>query len=303
MTQLESPYGPRSIGDEAAPIYAILPDPAVLFAMRAKRLRALAPGHMLEIYLCFVADINEAQQRTLAKLPAGDHPNQDRVRQSLEYALPPLSRTDFEPVEEAATALPIFLGQLQGVPVPEEAATAIGGLAATSDEIRVQLVRDALGDVPTKNIAERVLVLAALQVYFSKLSAHLQAEDLRPIADGVCPACGSPPMSSSVVGWPKAHNLRFCTCSLCGTMWNVVRIKCVLCSSTAGIGYQSIEGNPETIKAETCDSCGRYVKILYQVKDHLLEPLADDVASLDLDMLLAGQRWNRGGQNPFLLGY
>lgn len=34
-----------------------------------------------------------------------------------------------------------------------------------------------------------------------------------------------------------------------------------------------------------------------------LEPLADDVATLDLDTLLAEEGWRRGGQNPFLLGY
>jgi FdhE protein len=45
------------------------------------------------------------------------------------------------------------------------------------------------------------------------------------------------------------------------------------------------------------------VKILYQVNDHLLEPLADDVATLGLDMLLAEEGWKRGGHNPFLLGY
>jgi len=110
-------------------------------------------------------------------------------------------------------------------------------------------------------------------------------------------------MTSSVVGWPKAHNTRFCSCSLCGTMWNVVRIKCVLCSTTGGIGYHSIEGKPDTVKAETCDSCHAYVKILYQVDDAALDPLADDVASLGLDMLMAEAGWRRGGRNPFLLGY
>jgi FdhE protein len=45
------------------------------------------------------------------------------------------------------------------------------------------------------------------------------------------------------------------------------------------------------------------VKILYQVKDHKLDPLSDDVASLDLDMLLAQEGWERGGHNLFLLGY
>ena len=68
-------------------------------------------------------------------------------------------------------------------------------------------------------------------------------------------------------------------------------------------GYQSIEGAPDTVMAETCEKCHRYVKILYQVKDHTLEPLGDDVATLGLDMLLAKEGWERGGANPFLLGY
>ena len=59
----------------------------------------------------------------------------------------------------------------------------------------------------------------------------------------------------------------------------VVRVKCVLCGSTGGISYQEIEGKPDTIKAETCDTCRGYVKILYQVNDPALEPLADDVAT------------------------
>ena len=86
-------------------------------------------------------------------------------------------------------------------------------------------------------------------------------------------------------------------------MWHAVRIKCVLCGSTEGVSYRSIEGRPDTVKAETCDKCGQYVKILYQVKDRTLDPLSDDIASLDLDMLLAGEGWTRGGHNLFLLGY
>jgi FdhE protein len=110
-------------------------------------------------------------------------------------------------------------------------------------------------------------------------------------------------MTSSVVGWPKAHNSRFCTCWLCGTMWNVVRVKCVLCSATGGISYHSIAAKPETVKAKTCDSCRAYVKILYQVNDPVLEALADDVATLGLDMLMAESGWKCCGQNPFLLRY
>jgi len=102
------------------------------------------------------------------------------------------------------------------------------------------------------------------------------------------PVCGSPPMTSAVVGWPNAHNTRFCACSLCGTMWNVVRVKCVLCTSTDGISFREIDG-ASNVKGETCEKCRGYAKILYQVNDPALEPMADDVATLGLDMLLAAR--------------
>ena len=86
-------------------------------------------------------------------------------------------------------------------------------------------------------------------------------------------------------------------------MWNYVRIKCTICASTAGISYQELDGGPGTVKAEICDSCKSYVKILYQLKDPALEPVADDVASLGLDLLVRETGYRRGGVNPFLLGY
>jgi FdhE protein len=45
------------------------------------------------------------------------------------------------------------------------------------------------------------------------------------------------------------------------------------------------------------------VKILHQHKDPALEPVADDVASLALDLLVREAGYRRGGVNPFLLGY
>src|SRR5262247_2734249 len=63
------------------------------------------------------------------------------------------------------------------------------------------------------------------------------------------------------------------------------------------------DGGPGTIKAETCDSCRSYVKILHQHKDPSLEPIADDIASLGLDLLVRETGLRRGGFNPFLVGY
>jgi FdhE protein len=302
MIEVDSPYGPRSIGEESTPAFAIPPDPATLFMKRASRLRALAPGHSLEPYLRFVAEIAEAQHDIHARFPEPAS-SSAQVRQSLLHGMPPLARIGSPQDAGAADAVTLLLQRLQSAEMPQEARAAVDRLAASSEDELHRHLDAALTDVPTEDLAQRVLILAALQVFFTRRAAQLPASDLLPLGDALCPACGSPPMSSSVVGWPKAYNSRYCACSLCGTLWNVVRIKCVLCSSTAGISYRSIEGKPDAIKAETCETCGHYLKILYQVKDHLLDPLSDDVASLDLDMLVREEGWLRGGYNPFLLGY
>ena len=77
----------------------------------------------------------------------------------------------------------------------------------------------------------------------------------------------------------------------------------IVTGSTKGIGYQEIDGGAGTIKAETCDSCRGYVKVLHQHKDPDLDPIADDVATLGLDLLVRELGFRRGGVNPFLLGY
>jgi FdhE protein len=296
--------GLMNIGEEAKPPSAVLPDPATLFLGRSKRLAALAPGHDLSPYLTFLSTLTRVQHEVAQALPPASLPPFERIGQALQHGMPPLSHAAFEP--DATTQLTIdrLLARLEETRVPVETAAAIQALRAASGEERQSMIAAALGDTaPAEQLAQRALVAAGLQVHFARLAAMLVADDLKPIADGVCPVCGSPPMTSSVIGWPKAHNTRFCTCWLCATMWNVVRIKCVLCSTTGGISYHSIEGQPDTVKAETCDSCRAYVKVLYQANEAALDPLADDVASLGLDMLMAEEGWRRGGRNPFLLGY
>jgi FdhE protein len=296
--------GLMNIGEEAKPPFAVLPDPPVLFLNRAKRFAALAPKHELEPYLRFLATLTRAQHDIQQGLPPAVLPSYERIGQALEHGMPPVSRALFEPDEAALTAIDMLLDRLAQSDVPPATASAIEALRSFPPEMRRSLaVETVRGVQPADDLAQRALVSAGLQVHFARLAAMLVADDLRPVADGACPLCGGPPMTSSVVGWPKAVNTRFCTCALCATMWNVVRVKCVLCGSTESISYQAIEGKPDTVKAEACGKCRSYVKILYQVNDPALEPLADDVATLGLDMLMAEQGWKRGGQNPFLLGY
>jgi len=92
-------------------------------------------------------------------------------------------------------------------------------------------------------------------------------------------------------------------------MWNEVRVKCIACGTTKGVGYRAveIEGDPEgktaVIKAEVCDECKSWTKILYQNRNPSLEIIADDVASLGLDLLMKDSEYKRAGFDPFLVGY
>jgi FdhE protein len=54
------------------------------------------------------------------------------------------------------------------------------------------------------------------------------------------------------------------------------------------------------VRAETCDHCHSYRKILYLEKDPSLEPVADDLGTLALDLLLAEEGYARASQNPLL---
>lgn len=294
------------LGQAAKPAFAVLPQPDALFLNRARRFARLAPGHQLEPYLTFLAVLTGAQHEAQASSPTPVPPSEGRIAQALEHGMPPLLRTLYEPDEAMLSTLADLLTRLATAELSGPSAEAVSALLAAPPDERRQAVLAALKDASggeEHDLARRVLVLAGLQVHFAKLASRLQASELKPVANGVCPVCGSAPATSAVVGWPTAHNTRYCTCSLCGTMWNVVRVSCLLCGSTDGISFRGIEGQPDTIKGETCEKCRGYVKILYQVKDPALEAVADDVATLGLDMLLAQDGWRRGGHNPFLLGY
>ena len=293
------------IGEMAKPPFAVLPDPLSLFETRSRRLAALAPGHRLEPYLLFLAEVTHAQHDVAhaANLPPALLPPADRVARALEHGMPPVSRALFEPDAGTLATIERLLDRLATADIPAEPAAVLAALRDAPPDERRRKAHETLMDTePVDDLAQRALLDAGLQVHFTRLAAQLRADDLKLVADGACPVCGSPPVASAVVGWPKAHNTRFCMCSLCATMWNVVRVKCLMCGSTDGVSFREVEGSA-TVKAETCDKCRSYVKIVYQVNDPALDPFADDVASLGLDMLLAEEGWKRSSRNPFLLGY
>lgn len=293
-----------NIGEQAKPPFAVLPDPSSLFMTRAQRLAALSQGHQLGPYLVFLSTLARAQHDVATALPPITLPPADRVAQSLAHGMPPIARAMLEPDATMLSIVDQLVARVGEADLQPSTAATVQGLREALPSQGSQLVSAALKeDQPAEQVAQRVLVLAGLQVHLSHLAALLGADALKPIGNGACPACGSAPVASAIVGWPKAYNTRYCACSMCSTMWNMIRATCVMCGATDGVSFRGIEGQPDTVKAETCDGCRSYLKVVYQVNDVALEPFADDVATVGLDMLLTGEGWKRGGQNPFLLGY
>lgn len=295
---------PTVIGEVAAPPFARLPDPHQIFIDRALRLRALAPSIEIGPYLRFLSDLAEMQYRIQDDLPEPVLPDAPTLARARTHGMPPLDRAGFKPDAAFAATFDRFIAAAEEIAMPPAAAEALGRVRAASRAQGESMLRAVLAtSIPAESLAEHAFMAAALQVHFARLAARLDAAALGPVGNGACPCCGGPPVSTMVVGWRGMHGIRFCACSLCGTYWHQVRIQCVLCGSTKGIGYQEVEGGGGTVKAETCDGCHRYVKVLYQVRQTDLEPVADDAASLGLDLLMQQQgEYERGGFNPFLLG-
>jgi FdhE protein len=95
--------------------------------------------------------------------------------------------------------------------------------------------------------------------------------------------------------------VRYLYCSLCSTAWNHVRAVCITCGGARALTLEGIEGDNGAVKAETCGDCRTYAKMLYQTKDTNVDPFADDLATLALDVLVAEAGWSRHAPNPLLL--
>jgi FdhE protein len=55
------------------------------------------------------------------------------------------------------------------------------------------------------------------------------------------------------------------------------------------------------VDAENCPECQTYLKIVHQDKDPLADPVADDLASLTLDLLMDEADYARSGINWYLI--
>jgi len=256
-----------------------LPDPTSVFSARAARLRHLSEGHAVGDYLRLMAALADAQQAALDTRTDGEW----RV----------VLATLYEAIE-AARGFP------DGV---KAACERVRALPAAELENQVDLLlSNAIEGVDAQAAP---FIMAALQVCQTRTVCALSPEEVTERASalhipGCCPMCGGLPVASIVRADKAYQGYRYLHCSVCASEWHLVRIKCSQCESTEGIHYHSIEGGSSAVRAEACDSCKTYRKICYQEVDMTVEPVADDLGSLALDLLMTEAGFHRGSGNPLL---
>jgi FdhE protein len=288
-----------------------LPDPTCIFSRRAARLRQLSEGHAVGDYLRLMAALADAQQRALDALMgdgftigAGDA---ERLRTAREHGMPPLQATGW-PRNPRWRA--VLFGLCDAIAVapgfPAVVASTCGRIRALPLEALERQADLLLGAASTGVDAQAApFIMAALQVYWTRVLCSFNHDDVAEHigavdVPGVCPVCGTLPVASVVRAEKDYQGYRYLHCALCAAEWHLVRIKCSHCESTAGIHYHTVEGGSTAIRAESCDQCRTYLKICYQEHDMEVEPLADDLGSLSLDLLMTEAGFHRDSGNPLL---
>ena len=306
----------RQIGD-VPPIR--FPELGAVFRDREQRLRQLAAGHAMRDYLIFMADVAAAQHRVATTARTVSLPSQDELGDAARAGVSPLSPDRFRRAAEWREDLSDLLADLLPRLPEGPARQTLQDLQALEPEmLERQADRLLAGVMLGLDLGQAPLIGAALQVYWARLVHHTQ-QQYPDLAFGLvderklCPCCGSRPVSSVMRLGGQETGARYLHCALCQSQWHLVRITCSHCESQRTISYAELEPEQEgaalgavpvprgAVRAECCDDCGHYLKIVSMEKDAFVEPGADDLATVTLDLLVAEAGRQRHGVNFMLL--
>jgi FdhE protein len=272
----------------------LLPPPQDIFTRRSDRFRHLAPGHSLEPWLNYLATISKTQQKALDTLSNGPFDWFDMVQPAKLSQTPSVLTKVALIYDMLVSQGPVSTGSDAVAPAPR----------LSEDELKRSVARNydlARGqtDGSGRDLTD-LMVAAAMQVVWTAVAQQVTATDLNPANSELCPVCGSTAVGSIVLSGEGKAGLRFQQCCLCSSRWNVVRAHCTLCEEGSKVQYLSLEGEQQAISAETCEHCHGYAKICFQDKDLDVDPVADDLATLPLDVLVGEEGLGRAAPNLLL---
>lgn len=296
-----------------------MPERFDVFSPRETRLRQHAASHAMQDFLVFAAELAHAQHKTLQAFPTVALPDAAALDAARDTAQAPLPAALWPRDPLWRSALRGMLESMSPRLANNPAQAVVQELQQMSDqEMELQADRLLNNIMFGLNLATAPLIAAGLQVYWTHMLLATVAargdDKLAPfgrIGDSTrCPCCGSLP-TASVSRVDGEGNYRYLHCSLCSLQWHMVRIKCSHCESTKGIHYHSLQATGDTastntvskeaIEVETCDECNHYLKIVRMERDTSVEPVADDLSSVILDLLISEAGYQRHGVNLLLL--
>ncbi len=308
------------------------PDRSTAFGEREMRLRQLSVGHAMGEYLGFIAELARAQGEVFSGRIDVVLPTAEQIETAARAGVPLLDAVAWRRDPRWTGLLRDLLRRLDARLVDGPARSTVRALAARDDAyLEQQADRIVTGVMLGLDLGSAPLVAAGLQVYFAHLVAATVAagtsKRLAPFGriddETQCPCCGSRPTASVTRIGAAEAGYRYLACSLCATQWHMVRIKCSHCLSTKGITYQSLrtagegdvdadavdarggrvegaESGARAVQLECCGECGHYLKIVHMERDPNVEPIADDLATITLDLLANESGETRHGVNLML---
>ena len=309
-----------------------LPPADGVFGARAARLRRLAAGEIvgtpvspaLRGYLLLMADLVEAQHAVFRSLTMDDAtlPDRDALENARRHAMPPLPALGERP-PFWHTIFERLMNRLDATAASRPQLAPVLAALRARDHAALEALADAVLTQRTNALepAQAPFVAAALQVLWTHNASKLSPQDAPALETGtLCPVCGSQPVASVIRIGGQSQGYRYLQCGLCASEWHMVRVKCSHCEQNAKIAYQGLDNRGDAdvveacdapltnkandprkvIRAEICDDCHTYRKILNQEHDYDVEPLADDLASLVLDVLVTEAGYTRASMNPLL---
>ncbi|MFN5745041.1 MAG: formate dehydrogenase accessory protein FdhE [Methylococcaceae bacterium] len=281
-------------GAHAGPIARfLLPQAEAHFTARARRFRILAETDSpMSAYLALMADLSESQREIISSgvvIPSCSLVTDNGRLDTLTIADDPTLITVLRHITAALAPTGGTIGEVM---------TAINN--ADPKDVRAGFGQVLLRDFDAVNPGWLPFLASAVQVVCVSRAQGLDSAANLPAAGQCCPVCEGLPLAANLHAAGNMEGLRYLVCAVCATEWHRPRITCVQCGDSASVSYYGIEGE-EAITAEVCGHCKIYIKLMNRQKRPELDPAADDLASLALDVLLGEQGYQRLGCNLLLL--
>ena len=116
--------------------------------------------------------------------------------------------------------------------------------------------------------------------------------EMKVPAVGTCPLCGSLPLISAL---EEKEGYRRATCSFCRHHYRIKRIACPVCGEEdqKKLTFFTVDEEPG-FRVDVCETCKTYIKTIdFRQLDRIAVPVLDDLDSLALDYVAAGQGYKR----------